>query len=185
VNTQFSAYPWAVWAARLRVEPTPEFNAMIGAYQVSDRIFNRNYHGLDWSMRSNDGILLITQIGWTPEFVRRPVPAENTAPADGKTSKSLVGAESAKQIIANPQLKGLPGHYWFGAYWSPWNFPQFGSTETATNSYGFYWHADQMIFQEAPGSDQGLTIWSAFVLSPQPNIAKLPFEANAGLFTKA
>jgi porin len=188
VNTQFSAYPWAVWAARLRVEPTPEFNAMIGAYQVSDRIFNRNYHGLDWSMRSNDSILLITQIGWTPDFVTRPVPTENTVPADGKTSvagKSLVAAESAKQIIANPQLKGLPGHYWFGAYWSPWNFPQFGSTETATNSYGFYWHADQMIFQEAPGSDQGLTIWSAFVLSPQPNIAKLPFEANAGLFTKA
>ena len=27
VNTQFSAYPWAVWAARVRVDPTPEFNA--------------------------------------------------------------------------------------------------------------------------------------------------------------
>jgi porin len=24
VNTQFSAYPWAVWAARMRVEPTPD-----------------------------------------------------------------------------------------------------------------------------------------------------------------
>ena len=52
VNTQFSAYPWAVWAARVRIEPTPEFNGMIGIYQVSDRIFNRNYHGLDWSMRN-------------------------------------------------------------------------------------------------------------------------------------
>ena len=71
VNTQFSAYPWAVWAARVRVEPTPEFNAMLGIYQVSDRIFNRNYHGVDWSMRSNDSILLISQIGWTPEFFKR------------------------------------------------------------------------------------------------------------------
>jgi len=38
-----------------------------------------------------------------------------------------------------------------------------------------------MIFHETPGSDQGLTIWSAFVLSPQQNIAKLPFPVNGGL----
>ncbi len=187
VNTQFSAYPWAVWAARVRVEPTPEFNAMLGIYQVSDRIFNRNYHGLDWSMRSNDSILLISQIGWTPEFFKRSVPVESVATSDGNTNageKSVVAAKSAKEIIAHSELKGLPGHYWFGAYWSPWDFAQFGSTETATNSYGFYWHADQMIYQEAPGSDQGLTIWSAFVLSPQQNIAKLPFQVNGGLAYK-
>jgi hypothetical protein len=41
-----------------------------------------------------------------------------------------------------------------------------------------------MIFQEAPGSDQGLTIWSAFVLSPEQNIAKLPFQVNGGLVYK-
>lgn len=187
VNTQFSAYPWAVWAARVRVDPTPEFNAMLGIYQVSDRIFNRNYHGLDWSMRSNDSILLISQIGWTPEFFKRAVPAESVATSNGEANvgeKSTVAAKSAKEIITHSELKGLPGHYWFGAYWSPWDFPQFGTTETATNSYGFYWHADQMIYQEAPGSDQGLTIWSAFVLSPQQNIAKLPFQVNGGLAYK-
>jgi Carbohydrate-selective porin, OprB family len=74
VNTQFSAYPWAVWAARVRIDPTPELNAMVGVYQISDRIFDRSYHGVDWSMRSNDSILLISQIGWTPEFFKRPVP---------------------------------------------------------------------------------------------------------------
>ena len=41
-----------------------------------------------------------------------------------------------------------------------------------------------MIFQEAPGSDQGLTIWSALVFSPQQNIAKLPFQVNGGLAYK-
>jgi porin len=41
-----------------------------------------------------------------------------------------------------------------------------------------------MVWQEAPGSDQGLTLWSAFVLSPQQNIAKLPFQANAGIIYK-
>jgi porin len=161
VNTQFSAYPWAVWGTRLKIEPTPEFYAMFGAYQVSDRIFNRAYHGLDWSIRGNDGIQLISQFGWTPELFKRPVSS-----------------------AATTEMKGYPGHYWFGAYWSPWDFPQFGTDATASNSYGFYWHADQMIFQEVPGSDQGLTLWSAVVLSPQQNIAKLPFQVNGGAIYK-
>jgi hypothetical protein len=75
---------------------------------------------------SNDSILLIGQIGWTPEFFKRSVPVESVATSDGKTNvgeKSVVAAESAKEIITHSELKGLPGHYWFGAYWSPWNFP--------------------------------------------------------------
>ena len=186
VNTQFSAYPWAVWAARLRVEPTPELNAMLGIYQVSDRIFNRNYHGVDWSMRSNDSILLISQLGWSPEFFKRPVPVKRTDSTEGTTAngKPVPMSNSAKQVVTSSEWRGLPGHYWFGAYWSPWDFPQFGSRQTATNSYGFYWHADQMIFQERLGSDQGLTIWSALVFSPQQNIAKLPFQVNGGLAYK-
>jgi porin len=180
VNTQFSAYPWAVWAARVRVQPTDDTFAMFGIYQVSDRVFDRAYHGLDWSMRNGDGVLLIGQVGWTPEFFKRPVPQdaaqENAlAAGDGKTFKSM------KAVGEPEQMRGLPGHYWFGAYYSPWQFNQFGTTEKASNSYGFYWHADQMVFQESPGSEQGLTAWSAFVLSPQQNIAKLPFQFNGGL----
>jgi porin len=179
VNTQFSAYPWAVWAARMRVEPTPECNAMIGIYQISDRIFDRSYHGLGWSMRSNDSILLISQIGWTPQFFKRPV-SEMGAPAPKEkaaaSGQSIVARRSAKDVAGASEPKGLPGHYWFGAYWSPWEFPQFGTNETATNSYGFYWHADQMIFPETPGSEQGLTVWSAFVLSPQQTSPSFPFR---------
>ena len=185
VNTQFSAYPWAVWAARVRFNPTPEWNAMFGAYQVSDRVFDRAYHGLDWSIRSNDGVLMIGQVGWTPEFFKKPVTVDSVP--DGKsvaTGKSVVDGKSMKSVVPRTEMKGLPGHYWFGAYYSPWQFAQFGSEETAANSYGFYWHADQMVWQEAPGSDQGLTLWSAFVLSPQQNIAKLPFQANAGIVYK-
>jgi porin len=177
VNTQFSAYPWAVWAARLKIQPTPEWTAQLGVYQVSDRVFDRTYHGLDWSIRPNDGVLLISQFGWSPEFFKKPVETES----DGK---SLASGKSAGKSVAPAKMEGLPGNYWFGAYYSPWQFAQFGTEETATNSYGFYWHADQMIFRERPGSDQGLTLWSAFVLSPQQNIAKLPFQFNGGLAYK-
>ena len=193
VNTQFSAYPWAVWGARVRIDPTPEYNAMFGVYQVSDRVFTRNYHGLDWSMRSNDGVLLISQFGWTPEFFKRPVEADAASNEGKAVNAPLVGSTSSGKSVADgkggkavtpPTMKGLPGHYWFGAYYSPWQFSQFGTDQKASNSYGFYWHADQMLWQEAPGSDQGLTLWSAVTLSPQQNIARLPFQVNGGLVYK-
>ena len=183
VNTQFSAYPWAVWAARIKVQPTPEWTGQLGIYQVSDRVFDRAYQGLDWSIRPNDGVLLISQIGWSPEFFKRPV--GETPSEDGKSVVSGKPAgKSAGKDFQPVKMEGLPGNYWFGAYWSPWEFSQFGTTETASNSYGFYWHADQMIFRESPGTDQGLTLWTAFVLSPQQNIAKLPFQVNGGLTYK-
>lgn len=187
VNAQMSAYPWAVWAARLKVQPTPEWGGMLGIYQVSNRIFNRANHGLDWTIRPEDSFMLISQIGWSPEFFKRPVPA--AAASEGKAvvdGKSTVSGKSFKNPAAPTEMKGLPGHYWFGAYWSPWNYPVIGSNsgETASNAFGFYWHADQMVFQEAPGSDQGLTVWTALTLSPQQNISKLPFQVNGGLAYK-
>lgn len=181
VNTGFSAYPAATWGARLRIDPSPDWFAMAGIYQVNNPDLYQ-YHGLNWSMGPNDGVFMIGQIGWTPEFFKKPVPATQSAP-NGKavaTPQSLSEGKTLRpaQEVA---MRGLPGHYWFGGYFSPAEYSQFGTDETATNSYGFYWHADQMIWQETPGSDQGLTLWSAFVLSPQQNIAKLPFQVNAGI----
>lgn len=178
VNTQFSAYPWAVWAARVRARLNEEVNVMAGAYQVSTRVFQRAYQGMDWSIRPDDGVLLISQVGWTPEFFKRPVPATSASTQDGKSTVDSKSYKSAS--TTETEMAGLPGHYWFGAYYSPWQFSQFGTDEMATDSYGFYWHADQMVFQESPGSQQGLVLWSASVLSPQQNIAKLPFQLNAG-----
>lgn len=182
VNTQFSAYPWAVWAARARLRPSRDSYAMMGVYQVSDRVFDRSYHGLDFSMRPDDGVLLLWQFGWTPEFFKKPL--EKPVQDGGKTMESVMAKSEGKTFqspVTTKTEEGYPGHYWFGAYYSPWSFPQFGTDDRAANSYGFYWHADQMIFREQPGSDQGLTIWSAVVFSPQQNIAKLPFQVNGGL----
>ena len=178
VNTAFTSYPASVWGARLRVDPSPEWFAMGGIYQATSLNLYRD-HGLDWSINNSDGVLMIGQVGWTPEFFKKPAAASK--PSDGK---SLAEGKTVKPVSPDAGMQGLPGHYWFGAYYSPWQFAQFGSTETASNSYGFYWHADQMVWQEEPGSDQGLTLWSAFVLSPQQNISKLPFQVNSGIVYK-
>ena len=170
VNASFSAYPWASWAARVRIEPSPDWNAMFGLYQVSNKTFNRYPHGVNFSFEPTDGVMFLGQVGWTPEFFRRPVKRVET---EREENEELSDTEE--------DTHGLPGHYWFGAYYSTWEYAQFGSTQSAANAYGFYWHADQKIYQEAPGSDQGLTLWTAFVLSPQENIAKIPFQWNCGV----
>ena len=170
VNASFSAYPWASWAARVRFEPSPDWNAMFGLYQVSNKTFNRYLHGVNFSFEPTDGVMFLGQVGWTPEFFRRPVKRVET---EREENEELSEAEE--------NMHGLPGHYWFGAYYSTWEYAQFGSTQSAANAYGFYWHADQKVYQEAPGSDQGLTLWTAFVLSPQENIAKIPFQWNCGV----
>ena len=163
-DTQFSAYPYSTWAASLRVNPTPETYVQLGVFQNSDRQWDAHNNGLNWDIRNEDGVFAIGQVGWTPEFWKQAVPS---AP-DGKTA-------------VEPVLKGLPGHYWIGGTISTWEYPQFGTVVKATNSYGFYVHADQMIYQEAPGSDQGLTVWAASGFYPQDNIAIMPFQVNGGL----
>ena len=170
VNSSFSAYPWASWAARVRYEPSPDWNAMFGLYQVSNKTFNRYLHGVNFSFEPTDGVMFLGQVGWTPEFFRRPVKRVET---EREENEELSEAEE--------NMHGLPGHYWFGAYYSTWEYAQFGSRQSAANAYGFYWHADQKVYEEAPGSDQGLTLWTAFVLSPQENIAKIPFQWNCGV----
>lgn len=169
VNATFSAYPWASWAVRFRLDPSPEWNAQLGLYQVSNRTFARNLNGLNMAFEPNDGLMFVGQAGWTPEFFKSRVKRIPT---------ELEEAEGIERIEGD--MHGMPGHYWFGAYYSTWEYAQFGTAQTAANAYGFYWHADQTVYQESPGGDQGLTLWTAFVLSPQENLAKIPFQWNAG-----
>ncbi|MEY2493907.1 MAG: porin [Verrucomicrobiota bacterium] len=164
-DTRFSAYPFAVWAAVLLYDPTPEFNAKLGVFQTSARMFENDDNGLNWGIEGEDGYTAIVQVGWSPQFWKQPVysmSADNKAPA-------------------STTMKGLPGHYWIGFTYSEWDFyPRFGGG-FEDHSYGFYVHADQMVYQEAPGSDQGLTVFVASGYYPQTEISIVPFQVNAGL----
>ena len=162
-DTRFSAYPFAVWAAALFYDPSPEFNWKFGFFQTSKEMFNNNDHGLNWRINHEDGYTAILQIGWTPQFWKQPV------------YDSLGNGKNA------PVMKGMPGHYHIGVTFSQWDFyPRFeGGFED--HSYGFYAHADQMVYQEAPGSDQGLVVFLASGYYPQSEISIVPFQINAGL----
>jgi hypothetical protein len=50
---------------------------------------------------------------------KRPVPAKSKSASQTESvpgGRSIVAAKSAKQVASPSELKGLPGHYWFGAY---------------------------------------------------------------------
>jgi len=166
-DTRFSAYPFAVWAAALFYDPTPEWNLKIGIFQTSDRMFDNTKHGLDWSIQGEDGYTAIAQFGWAPQFWKRP----DGDVGEGKNMAPLV-------------MKGMPGHYHFGLTFSQWDFyPRFnGGFED--HSYGFYAHADQMVYQENPGSDQGLYVFVASGYYPQTEISIVPFQVNLGFHYK-
>jgi len=167
-DTRFSAYPFAVWAAALFYDPTPEFNVKVGVYQTSDDMFENDDNGLNWGIEDTDGYTAIVQFGWAPQFCKQAV---SSGRSDGKGSTATV-------------WKGLPGHYHIGATFSQWDFyPRFdGGFED--HSYGFYVHGDQMVYQEAPGSDEGLYVFLAAGYYPQTEIAIVPFQINAGLHYK-
>jgi porin len=167
-DTRFSAYPFPVWAAALFCNPSPEFNVKLGLFQTSEDMFDNTKHGLDWSISGEDGYTAIAQFGWTPQFFKQPV---TSGTSDGKGT-------------AAPVLKGMPGHYHIGVTFSQWDFyPRF-SGGFEDHSYGFYVHGDQMVYQETPGSDQGLYVFVASGYYPQTEISIVPFQGNAGLHYK-
>ena len=176
VNNKFSTYPWGVWGARLRALTTPDTEAMLGIYQVSSQVSQSYLHGFDWEMNGGDGVMLIAQYGWAPEFFKP------SAPSPQQDGKSVTDGKSLSSHAADAIPHGLPGHYWMGGYYSTYSYPQWqNSTQTQNGSYSLYWHFDQMLYRMDPYKDTGLSAWSAFMLTPQQNTAKMPFQYNGGL----
>ncbi len=163
-DTRFATYPFASWGARLRFDPSAEFNIETGLFQVSDHYVDRNFNGVNFAIKGSDGIQVVQQVGWTPEFNKQPVPADPKALPPSLT----------------PVMRGLPGHYFVGGYWSNSDYAQFGTPVKTRISYGFYAHADQMIYREAPGSDLGLTVFGTVAYAPQSNISIIPFQLSGG-----
>jgi porin len=128
----------------------PQWYAQAGVYQVSDRLGAIADHGWNYAIEPGDGALVFAESGWTPTF--------------GKTS----GAP------------GYAGNYKFGAYYSGWNYENYLGGANGSNAYGFYWLADQMVFQEKERPSDGLYLWSAFTVSPQEDIAQLPYFVSGG-----
>lgn len=175
-NVSATAMPSASWGAHIKYKE-PEWYAQAGVYQVSDRIGVTAYHGLDYSIRRGDGTMIFAETGWTPTFFKEEAPVISSkngkAVSDGKSQKSFAPIEDTSK-------PGYPGHYKFGAFFSNWSFAPYSDGPDVANMYGFYFLADQMVFQESGAAGQGLYLWSAFTVSPQQLIAQIPYFVSGG-----
>lgn len=176
LNGQVSSYFNSVWGSRLKVELPASTTARLGVYQVTPP--SRN--GVNWNFYPQNGVMLLAQYGWSPEFFKSssssPEETANNLPA-------TKGKESYNNSLAAPNcapLKGFLGHYWMGSYYSTATYQQFNSTTPAANSYGLYWHGDQVVYKPNTTNNVGLILWSDYVLCPQQNISQVPFQVNAG-----
>ena len=67
-----TSYPFPVWGGRLKYQPNDEFYIMLGAFQLTENIFDRDQQGVDFKISGDDGISIFTQVGWNPKFDERP-----------------------------------------------------------------------------------------------------------------
>ncbi len=67
-----TSYPFPVWGARLKYQPNDEFYIMLGAFQLTENIFDREQQGVDFTFHGDDGISIFTQVGWNPKIAERP-----------------------------------------------------------------------------------------------------------------
>ncbi|HLB33675.1 MAG: hypothetical protein A3F67_09905 [Verrucomicrobia bacterium RIFCSPHIGHO2_12_FULL_41_10] len=181
MNGRMPSYFNASWGSRLKVDLPGSTVARLGAYQITP--ISRN--GLNWDFYPNDGVMLMAQYGWNPEFFKPSAPSTNSDDTKNNITESspkkVNSSDQASKNTANtPSPKGFAGHYWMGGYYSTWEYPQFNSGAQASNFYALYWHGDQTVYRPNRMNNTGLILWSDTVLCPQQNIALIPFQFNAG-----
>ncbi len=166
LNSEFTASPDATWGAYAKYNPTSDTYVAAGIYQATERLGVTAYHGLDFSIRPNDGVLILGEAGWTPTF------AQDSAPA-GKDGKSAAPPASSAS-------SGLPGTYVAGIYYSNLPEEEFLGSGTQQNSYGFYALAQQMLWRSAANPNISLSLWGGATGNPQPETATMPVMGFAG-----
>ena len=136
VNT--SSYPNTMWGARVRWEPSPLWYAMGGVYNAVEGFRANKFHGVDFSIRHNSGVIGIGEVGVRPEHL---------GPGGLFTS--------------------LEGNYKLGGYWDTEPLTNFQTGLRERGTGGFYLAGDQMLWQEPNATTgQGLYLWIAFHWAP-------------------
>jgi porin len=67
-----TSYPFAVWGARFQYTPNEGFRAKLGVYQLTDKMFDPDYHGTDFAIRGSDGVSVMGQLEWSWKSGGRP-----------------------------------------------------------------------------------------------------------------
>ena len=147
-------YPLTTWGARVKVEPTDSFYAMVGCYNGDPGVKEGDHQGADFTMRGPP--FVIGEIGFRRNY--------------GKYTTGLPG-----------NLKA--GGYWNGGSAAVFGSGAAGqTTETVRGRYGFYVLGDQAIVRWGDAqSNRHLGVFAAFVCAPDERVNPMPYFFDAGV----
>ncbi|MBX9741956.1 MAG: carbohydrate porin [Chthoniobacterales bacterium] len=179
-NFQTTWSPNASWASRLKVRVKDDIDLRFGVFQLTTDSLN----GLNWNFYPNDAVSLLSQATWNPQFGR---PGDTFLFQGSKKESSQTGSATAsKKSFSAPvdpsKLQRLPGHYFAGGFYNTTGLHQYGDwwLPTQYNAYGFYCHADQLVYRPNPLTDAGLTLWSELCYSPQSDATMVSYQVKGG-----
>jgi len=133
-----------------------DFYGAAGLYQASTRIGQIAYHGVDFSIRPQDGMLMLGELGWEPQL------------RQSKTEGGKAVADS-----------GYAGIYKVGGYVSTLPYADARGGEKKV-TFGFYALAQQEIWQSAHNPDINFSVWAGITYAPQYYVAQMPWMGMAG-----
>lgn len=138
-----SAYPDAVWAARVITRPTSETYFKTGVYEVNQGLYGDTSYrtGFKFDISQDSGVYLPVEIGWEPKLGGDQLPGHYKLGFGYDTSSGYEDFRNA-----------LPGV----------------AAQSHVGNTQFWALADQMLVRNRPGDDQGL-IALAGVVRNDPN----------------
>ncbi len=144
-----SAYPDAVWAARIKIRPTALTYITTGVYEVNQGLYNyENFRsGFKFDTSQDSGVYVPVQLGWEPLFGDGKLPGHYAVGFGYDTSS---GYKDFGNVLAED---GVPG---FGA-------------RTRTGNTQVWALADQMVLRQGDGDGDGLIVLAGFVHNDPDN----------------
>lgn len=115
-----SAYPDAVWAARVRLRPTAQTYIEVGAYEANQGLYTDKYDrtGFEFNTSRDSGVYIPVEIGWEPTLGPDRLPGHyklgfgyDTSPGykdfGNALASAMVPGYTARTHTGNVQVWGL------------------------------------------------------------------------------
>ena len=146
-----TAEPNATWGSRVLGRPTESLSLSLGAFYSDPTIDQLTADGTEFGIDTGAGGFFIGELAYLVNY------------AKGAT--------------------GLPGRYRAGAYYDTNRYASLRDpAREERGNYGLFLAGEQMVYREGDvESEQGLSVFAAFVYAPLERINTVPYFASAGV----
>jgi porin len=159
-----SAFPDAVWAARLKLKPTSETVFKVGIYEVNQGLYTDAYYrtGFRFDTSQDSGVYIPVEAAWEPLLGADQLPGHYKLGVGYDTSS---GHQDFGNVLA---AQGVPGF----------------TAKSRSGATQFWALADQMLIRNDKGDANGLIALGGFIHN-DPNDTEYAEQYFAGLIDTA